>query len=217
MKLLTLTFTLASVAILTSCTIPSQNKLDIPAKTLCQNSEILHLETVNNRYIKSDKIAVSFNLTTMNMNGFDGCNEIYGKIYKNHNTYIIPKILSTNLKCKSKKLRDISRQIHTSFKNTFTLENASLESMKGKLLTSNNYKLFFKNNASTQEKIVPFKSKITSSIKELLSSKTSVNELESDKKKVDLLKNKNTSQKSNFSSLPVLNELPNLNDLPKLN
>jgi len=133
---------LLSVFILSACA--SKRTTLTNSSTLSQIEGTWHLQKINNKDRKLARVTLNINTEDMTIDGFDGCNNIYGKLYNlENNTTIVPQILTTRMGCRTRMHKRVSRQLHNALEEGFTLVNSTYKNMDGSSLQSKTYNLFF--------------------------------------------------------------------------
>jgi len=125
-----------------------------------------YLRQLNNQDVRKARVTIEINSELMTMHGFDGCNNMYGKMHKlEDNSTIIPQILTTHMRCRTRMHRIVSKKVHKALNEGFTLQNSTYANINGSTLTSTNYNLFFssmgKKSTTKAEPIVVVKESIS--------------------------------------------------------
>ena len=114
------------------------------SSTVSQIEGTWHLQKINNKDARSARVTLNINTDNMTIDGFDGCNNIHGKLYNlEDNTTIVPQILSTRMACRTRMHKRVSQQLHNALEEGFTLVNSTYGNIDGSSLKSKTYTLFF--------------------------------------------------------------------------
>jgi heat shock protein HslJ len=103
-----------------------------------------HLRAMDGHEVRKARAILDVHAEQMIVNGFDGCNSIYG-ILKAHNKITFSATLtSTRMACRQSIHRYVSKRLHKTIQEGFTITKGKRYGVEGITLKSKNHDLFFK-------------------------------------------------------------------------
>ena len=95
--------------------------------------------------VRKARAILDFNMEKMSLSGFDACNRIGGTIVKNSDSNMTtPMLMSTKMACRNKIHNWVSKRLHVTLKEGFSLKEEKKYGIKGITLKSPSHELFFK-------------------------------------------------------------------------
>ena len=103
-----------------------------------------HLRAMDGHEVRKARAILDFHAEQMIVNGFDGCNSIYGTL-KTHNKITFSATLTrTSMACRQSIHRYVSKRFHETINEGFTITEGKRYGVEGITLKSKNHDLFFK-------------------------------------------------------------------------
>lgn len=106
---------------------------------------VWHLRVMDGMEVRKARAILDFNMEKMKFSGFDACNRIGGEIKKvsDINTSI-PMLFSTRMACRGKMHTWVSKRLHETLKEGFTVKEEKRYGVEGVTLKSSKHELFLK-------------------------------------------------------------------------
>ena len=115
-----------------------------PLKDLSDLNGNWHLHVMDGKAVQKARAILDFHPKSMVLEGFDGCNRISGKLLRSTGDRFFSKLTSTRMACRQNIHRYVSRGLHTTIKEGFTVTEGKRYGMDGITLKSRHHDLFFK-------------------------------------------------------------------------
>ena len=106
---------------------------------------VWHLRVMDGMEVRKARAILDFNMEKMKFSGFDACNRIGGEIKKVSDTNTsIPMLFSTRMACRGKMHTWVSKRLHETLKEGFTVKEEKRYGVEGVTLKSSKHELFLK-------------------------------------------------------------------------
>jgi heat shock protein HslJ len=102
------------------------------------------LRTMDGYKVSQARAILDFNAKHNKIDGFDGCNRISGKLKLHQNKRYFSKLSIQEYECRGNLQRYVSKRLHQTMEEGFTIQRAKRKKEKGILVKSANHTLFFK-------------------------------------------------------------------------
>ena len=104
-----------------------------------------HLRVLDGGEVRKARAILDFDAKAMKINGFDGCNQISGVLETNASTgNLSAKLLSTRMACRENIHSYVSKKLHETVSEGFTIKEEEKYGVEGITLKSSRHELFFK-------------------------------------------------------------------------
>ncbi len=103
-----------------------------------------HLRVIDGKEVRRARAILDFKSNGMYIEGFDGCNRIWGKLLKNSKEQFYLKIKSSNMDCRQNIHKYVSHRLHTTLNEGFIVTQTKRYGIDGITLKSEHHNLFFK-------------------------------------------------------------------------
>jgi heat shock protein HslJ len=104
-----------------------------------------HLRVLDGMEVRKARAILDFNMHSMKLAGFDGCNRIGGIIQKNTKTNMnIPQLKATHMACRRPIHRWVSTRLHEVLQDGFYIKEEKRYGVHGITIKSHNHELFLK-------------------------------------------------------------------------
>jgi len=103
-----------------------------------------HLRALDGKEVRKARAILDFHGEQMIVNGFDGCNSIYGTITAHNTITFSSKLTSTRMACRQSIHRYVSKRLHETIEEGFTITESKRYGVEGITLKSKNHDLFLK-------------------------------------------------------------------------
>ena len=104
-----------------------------------------HLRVMDGMEVRKARAILDFDMDSMKLSGFDGCNRIGGALQKNSDTNIsTPMLISTKMACRENIHNWVSKRLHITLKEGFSMKKEKKYGVDGMTLKSPSHTLFFK-------------------------------------------------------------------------
>ena len=103
-----------------------------------------HLRIMDGKEVRIARALLDFHSKSMRLEGFDGCNRISGKILRTTEERFFSKITSTKMACRQNIHRYVSKGLHSTIQEGFTITETTRSGVEGITLKSKHHNLFFK-------------------------------------------------------------------------
>ncbi len=120
-----------------------------PLKDLSDLDGNWHLRVMDGKEVRKARAILDFHSKSMVLEGFDGCNRMSGKIQRTTEDRFFSKITSTRMACRQNIHRFVSKGLHTTIKEGFTVTEEKRFGVEGITLKSKHHDLFFKKMGGT--------------------------------------------------------------------
>ncbi len=120
-----------------------------PLKELSDLNGNWHLRVMDGKEVRRARAILDFYPKSMKLEGFDGCNRISGKLMRTTEDRFFSKITATRMACRQNIHRFVSRGLHTTIKEGFTVSEEKRYGIEGITLKSKHHDLFFKKMGGT--------------------------------------------------------------------
>jgi len=120
-----------------------------PLKELSDLDGNWHLRVMDGKEVRKARAILDFHSKSMVLRGFDGCNRMSGKIQRTTEDRFFSKVTSTRMACRNNIHRFVSRGLHTTIKEGFTVTEEKRFGVDGITLKSKHHDLFFKKMGGT--------------------------------------------------------------------
>lgn len=106
---------------------------------------VWHLRVMDGMEVRKARAILDFDMEEMKFSGFDACNRIGGEIKKisDINTSI-PMLFATRMDCREPIHSWVSKRLHETLKEGFTIKEEKKYGVEGITLKSPNHELFLK-------------------------------------------------------------------------
>ncbi len=135
----TIIFTLLALMLTNSTAIQSQELKEI--NNIDGN---WHLRVLDGKEVRRARAILDFKSNNMYLEGFNGCNRIWGKLLKNSKEQFYTKFQSSKMDCRQNIHRYVSKNLNTTLKEGFTITKTKRYGVNGITLKSEHHNLFFK-------------------------------------------------------------------------
>ena len=104
-----------------------------------------HLRAMDGMEVRKARALLEFNMEEMKLSGFDACNRIGGTLVKHTETNTtVPMLRSTRMACRQKIHSWVSKRLHETLKEGFSIKEEKRYGIEGITLKSPSHELFFK-------------------------------------------------------------------------
>ena len=103
-----------------------------------------HLRAMDGKEVRKARAILDFDVKKMQLSGFDGCNRIAGTLKINTNTNFSSQLRSTRMACRQNIHRYVSKRLHETVSEGFTITEGKRYGVNGITLKSPSHDLFFK-------------------------------------------------------------------------
>ena len=103
-----------------------------------------HLRIMDGKEVRKARAILDFDAEHMMLNGFDGCNRISGALKINSDTSMSSQLSATKMECRQSIHRYVSKRLHKTMKEGFSITEAIKNGVKGITIKSSHHELFFK-------------------------------------------------------------------------
>ncbi len=103
-----------------------------------------HLRIMDDKEVRNARAILDFDSEKMTLNGFDGCNQISGVLQVVSDTNMTSKLVATKMACREPIHAYVSKRLHETLAEGFTVTEATQNGIKGITIKSSNHELFFK-------------------------------------------------------------------------
>jgi len=103
-----------------------------------------HLRIMDGYKVHTARAILDFNAKHKKIDGFDGCNRISGKLIRNAKDHYISKLSTQTYTCRQTIQRYVSKRLHQTIEEGFTIQKATMQGEDGILIQSIHHTLFFK-------------------------------------------------------------------------
>ena len=103
-----------------------------------------HLRAMDGKEVRKARAILDVHGEQMTINGFDGCNSIYGTLTTHNKTTFSTTLTSTRMACRQSIHRFVSKRLHETIQEGFTITEGKRYGVEGITLKSKNHDLFFK-------------------------------------------------------------------------
>ncbi len=107
-----------------------------------------HLRAMDGKEVRKARAILDFDVKKMQLSGFDGCNRIAGTLKINTNTNFSSQLRSTRMACRQNIHRYVSKRLHETVSEGFTITEGKRYGVNGITLKSPSHDLFFKKMGS---------------------------------------------------------------------
>ncbi len=102
-----------------------------------------HLRVMDGMEVRKARAILDFNTEKMKLSGFDGCNRISGTLQKTGDANMSSKLSSTRMECRGNMQRYVSKRLHETVSEGFSITEATKYGVEGIILKSSSHELFF--------------------------------------------------------------------------
>ena len=102
-----------------------------------------HLRAMDGKEVRKARAILDFDVKKMQLSGFDGCNRIAGTLKINTNTNFSSQLRSTRMACRQNIHRYVSKRLHETVSEGFTITEGKRYGVNGITLKSPSHNLFF--------------------------------------------------------------------------
>jgi len=102
-----------------------------------------HLRVMNGKEVRKARAILDFDAEKMKLSGFDGCNQISGTL-KGDEKQMSSKLASTRMACRESIHAYVSKKLHETIDEGFSIKEEEKYGIKGITLKSSKHELFFK-------------------------------------------------------------------------
>lgn len=102
-----------------------------------------HLRVMDGMEVRKARAILDFDTEKMKLSGFDGCNRISGTLTKTTDTNMTSKLSSTRMECRGNMQRYVSKRLHETVSEGFSITEATKYGVDGITLKSASHELFF--------------------------------------------------------------------------
>jgi len=103
-----------------------------------------HLRAMDGHEVRKARAILDVHGEQMIVNGFDGCNSIYGVLTAHNKITFSATLTSTRMACRQSIHRYVSKRLHETVQEGFTITEGKRYGVEGITLKSKNHDLFFK-------------------------------------------------------------------------
>ena len=103
-----------------------------------------HLRAMDGKEVRKARAILDVHGEQMIVNGFDGCNSIYGVLKVQNKTTFSATLASTRMACRQSIHRYVSKRFHETVQEGFTITEGKRYGVEGITLRSKSHDLFFK-------------------------------------------------------------------------
>lgn len=108
-----------------------------------------HLRVMDGKEVRKARAILDFHSQQMILDGFDGCNRISGKIKAHGTSTFSAKLSKSRMGCRQNIHRYVSKRLHATIKEGFTITESTRYGIEGITLRSKHHDLFFKKMGGT--------------------------------------------------------------------
>jgi len=120
-----------------------------PLKDLSDLDGNWHLRVMDGKEVRKARAILDFHSKSMVLEGFDGCNRMSGKIQRTTEDRFFSKITASRMACRQNIHRFVSKGLHTTIQEGFTVIEEKRFGIEGITLKSKHHDLFFKKMGGT--------------------------------------------------------------------
>lgn len=102
-----------------------------------------HLRVMDGKEVRKARAILDFDAGKMKVSGFDGCNQITGTL-KGDDKHMSSKLISTRMACRQSIHAYVSKKLHETISEGFSIKEEEKYGIKGITLKSSKHELFFK-------------------------------------------------------------------------
>ncbi len=102
-----------------------------------------HLRVMDGMEVRKARAILDFNTEKMKLSGFDGCNRISGTLQKTGDANMSSKLSSTRMECRGNMQRYVSKRLHETVSEGFSVTEDTKYGVDGITLKSSSHELFF--------------------------------------------------------------------------
>ncbi len=102
-----------------------------------------HLRVMDGKEVRKARAILDFDAGKMKVSGFDGCNRINGTL-KGDEKHMSSKLISTRMACRESIHAYVSKKLHETISEGFSIKEEEKYGIKGITLKSSKHELFFK-------------------------------------------------------------------------
>jgi len=103
-----------------------------------------HLRVMDGYDVRKVRAILDFHPDKMRIEGFDACNRISGKMVKKPDGNYTSQLISTRMACRGKSFTFVSKRLHETIKEGFTIKEEKRYGIDGITIKSAKHDLFFK-------------------------------------------------------------------------
>jgi len=103
-----------------------------------------HLRAMDGKEVRKARAILDVHAEQMVVNGFDGCNSIYGVLTAHNKTTFSATLTSTRMACRQSIHRYVSKRFHETIQEGFTITEGKRYGIEGITIKSKKHDLFFK-------------------------------------------------------------------------
>ena len=103
-----------------------------------------HLRVMDGYDVRKVRAILDFQPQKMKLEGFDACNRISGKLVKIGGGRYKSKLFTTRMACRGQSYIFVSKRLHETIENGFTIKDESRYGIEGLTIKSATHDLFFK-------------------------------------------------------------------------
>jgi heat shock protein HslJ len=103
-----------------------------------------HLRVMDGYDVRKVRAILDFQPQKMKLEGFDACNRISGKLVKTGGDRYKSKLLTTRMACRGQSYTFVSKRLHETIENGFTIKEETRYGIEGLTIKSAGHDLFFK-------------------------------------------------------------------------
>ena len=104
-----------------------------------------HLRIMDGMEVRKARAILDFDMETMRLSGFDGCNRISGVLKQHSDSNMTTlNLISTRMACRERMHIWVSTRLHETIKEGFGITKAKRNGVDGITLKSQSHELFFK-------------------------------------------------------------------------
>ena len=102
-----------------------------------------HLRIMDGMEVRKARAILDFDTEKMMLRGFDACNRISGALKVNSDTNMTSQLTTTRMACRDNIHRYVSKRLHETVNEGFSIIEAKRNDVEGITLKSSNHELFF--------------------------------------------------------------------------
>jgi len=102
------------------------------------------LRALDGMEVRKARAILDFDIQKMKLNGFDACNRISGTLKHTNNNTHVPRLRSTRMACRQHIHRWVSKRLHETLKEGFSIIKETKYGVEGIIIKSPNHELFLK-------------------------------------------------------------------------
>ena len=103
-----------------------------------------HLRAMDGKEVRKARAILDIHGEQMIVNGFDGCNSIYGTLTAHNKITFSATLTSTRMACRQSIHRYVRKRLHETINEGFTITEGKRYGVEGITLKSKKHDLFFK-------------------------------------------------------------------------